>query len=86
MFKNHFKTAWRNLIKSKGYSAINIGGLAVGKAVAMLIGLWVYDKLNYDKYHTNYGVLNKARYSSTSRFSFKVGEGRLPARRPLVIQ
>src|SRR5688572_6316434 len=54
MIKNYFKIAWRNLIKSKGYSAINIGGLAVGMAVAMMIGLWVYDELSYDKYHKNY--------------------------------
>ena len=54
MIKNYFKLAWRNLIKSKGYSAINIGGLAVGMAVAMLIGLWVYDELTFDKYHKNY--------------------------------
>ena|SRR5688572_27798475 len=54
MLKNYFKIAWRNLVKSKGYSAINIGGLAVGMAVAMLIGLWVYDELTFDKYHKNY--------------------------------
>ena len=54
MIKNYFKTAWRNVVKSKGYSAINIGGLAVGMAVAMLIGLWVYDELSFDKYHKNY--------------------------------
>jgi len=54
MIKNYFKTAWRNLIKNKGYSAINIGGLAIGMAVAMLIGLWIWDELNYDKYHKNY--------------------------------
>jgi len=54
MIKNYFKIAWRNLIKNKGYSAINIGGLAVGMAVAMLIGLWVHDELAFDKYHTNY--------------------------------
>ncbi|HMO61784.1 MAG TPA: ABC transporter permease [Ferruginibacter sp.] len=54
MIKNYFKIAWRNLIKSKGYSAINIGGLAVGMAVAMLIGLWVYDELSFDRYHKNY--------------------------------
>ncbi|MDX2048015.1 MAG: ABC transporter permease [Chitinophagaceae bacterium] len=54
MIKNYFKVAWRNLIKSKGYSAINIGGLAMGMAVAMLIGLWVYDELTFDKYHKNY--------------------------------
>jgi putative ABC transport system permease protein len=39
MIKNYFKTAWRNLIKNKGYAVINIGGLAIGMAVAMLIGL-----------------------------------------------
>ncbi|HZI54427.1 MAG TPA: ABC transporter permease, partial [Chitinophagaceae bacterium] len=54
MIRNYFKIAWRNLVKSKGYSAINIGGLAVGMAVAMMIGLWVYDELSYDKYHKNY--------------------------------
>src|SRR5436190_11360476 len=54
MIKNYFKIAWRNLIKSKGYSAINIGGLAVGMAVAILIGLWLYDELSFDKYHKHY--------------------------------
>ena len=54
MIRNYFKVAWRNLVKSKGYSAINIGGLAVGMAVAMLIGLWVYDELTFDRYHKNY--------------------------------
>ena len=54
MIKNYFKIGWRNLVKSKGYSAINIGGLAVGMAVAILIGLWVYDELTFDKYHKNY--------------------------------
>src|SRR6185295_18341882 len=54
MIKNYFKIAWRNLVKSKGYSAINIGGLAVGMAVAMMIGLWVYDELTFDRYHKNY--------------------------------
>ncbi len=54
MFKNYFKIAWRNLVKSKGYSAISIGGLAVGMAVAMLIGLWMYDELTFNEYHENY--------------------------------
>ncbi|MFC3199584.1 ABC transporter permease [Parapedobacter deserti] len=54
MIRNYFKIAWRNLAKSKGYSAINIGGLAVGMAVAMLIGLWIYDELTFDRYHENY--------------------------------
>jgi len=44
MIKNYFKIAWRNLVKSKGYSSINIIGLATGMAVALLIGLWIWMK------------------------------------------
>ncbi|MBS1662552.1 MAG: ABC transporter permease [Bacteroidetes bacterium] len=53
MLKNYFKIAWRNLRKSKLYSAINIIGLATGMAVAMLIGLWIYDELSFDKKGTD---------------------------------
>lgn len=54
MLKNYFKIAWRNLYKNKIYSFINIGGLAVGMGVAILIALWIHDELSYDKYHVNY--------------------------------
>ena len=54
MIKNYLKIAWRNLVKNKGYSAINIGGLAVGMAVAMLIGLWIWDETSANKHHKNY--------------------------------
>lgn len=54
MLLNYIKIAWRNLAKSKAYSAINIGGLAIGMAVTILIGLWIWDELSFDKYHTNY--------------------------------
>src|SRR5688572_1712336 len=60
MIKNYFKVAFRNLIRSKGYSAINIGGLAVGMSVAMLIGLWVCDEISFDKYHKNYNQIAQA--------------------------
>src|ERR1700743_187695 len=49
MIKNYLKIAWRNLIKNRISSIINIGGLAVGMAVAMLIGLWMYSELSFDK-------------------------------------
>ena len=55
MLKNYFKIAFRNLVKQKGYSFINIAGLATGMGVAILIGLWIWDELSYDKYHKNYG-------------------------------
>jgi putative ABC transport system permease protein len=54
MLRNYLKIAFRNLVKNKVYSFINIGGLAVGMAVAMLIGLWMYDELSFDKYHAAY--------------------------------
>ncbi len=54
MLRNYLKIAWRNLIRNKVYSAINIVGLAVGMAVAMLIGLWVWDELSFDKSFANY--------------------------------
>lgn len=54
MFKNYFKTAWRNLVKNRISSLINISGLAAGMAVAMLIGLWIYDELSFNKYHQHY--------------------------------
>ncbi|MDQ6903254.1 MAG: ABC transporter permease [Bacteroidota bacterium] len=57
MFKNYFKIAWRNLIKSKVYSLINILGLATGMAVAMLITLWIWDEVTYNKYHSNHDEL-----------------------------
>ena len=59
MLRNYLKIAFRNLVKSKGYSAINIGGLAVGMAVAMLIGLWVYDEFAFNRYHGNYDRIAK---------------------------
>lgn len=54
MIKNYFKIAWRNILINKSSSAINIGGLSVGMAVAMLIGLWIYNELSFNKYHQNY--------------------------------
>ena len=54
MLRNYLKIAWRNLVKNRTYSLINIVGLSVGMAVAMLIGLWVYDELSVDTYHQNY--------------------------------
>lgn len=52
MFKNYLKTAIRNLVKSKGFSAINIIGLAAGLASCLLIILYVTNELSYDHYNT----------------------------------
>jgi putative ABC transport system permease protein len=53
MFKNYFKIAFRSLYRNKGYSAINIFGLALGLAVCLLITLFVIDELSYDKFNLN---------------------------------
>jgi len=53
MIKNYLKIAFRNLTRQKGYSLINITGLAVGMACAIFILLWAQDELNYDGFHQN---------------------------------
>lgn len=54
MLKNYLKIAWRNILRDKWNSAINIIGLSISMAVVILIGLWLYDELSYNKYHKNY--------------------------------
>lgn len=53
MINNYFKIAWRNLIRNKAFSAINILGLALGMACSLLIMLWVLDERNVDGFHAN---------------------------------
>jgi putative ABC transport system permease protein len=65
MLKNYLKIALRNLLRNKVYSFINIGGLAVGMAVAMLIGLWIYDELSFNKYHKDYDKIAQVMQNQT---------------------
>ena len=51
MLRNFFVVAWRNMVKSKWYSLINTLGLSIGMAVALLIGLWIWDEVSYNHYH-----------------------------------
>jgi putative ABC transport system permease protein len=55
MLRNYFKTALRNLSRNKVYSLINIAGLSIGLACAMLIILYVKDEVSYDRFHSNVG-------------------------------
>jgi putative ABC transport system permease protein len=71
MIKSYFKIAWRNILRSKGYSFINISGLALGMAVAILIGLWMYDELTFNTYHSNYERIAQVMQHQT--FNGKVG-------------
>jgi len=65
MFENYFKVGFRNLLRNKTYSLINISGLAFGMAVAVMIGLWVYDELSFDKYHKNYDRIGRVMRQGT---------------------
>ena len=51
MLNNYLRIGWRNLRRYKMYSSINIGGLAIGLAVGILILVWVQDELSYDRFH-----------------------------------
>lgn len=67
MIKNFFKIAWRGLLRSKGFSAINIAGLVVGMASAILILLWIQNEVSYDQFHEKkdriYEAWNRAEFS-----------------------
>ena len=54
MYKSYLKVGWRNLLRNKGYSIINITGLAIGMMVAILNGLWIWHEFSYNKYFDNY--------------------------------
>jgi len=54
MIRSYLTIAWRSLVKNKGYALINIGGLATGMAVALLIGLYIQDELSWNKNFKNY--------------------------------
>jgi putative ABC transport system permease protein len=71
MIKNYITIALRTLLRNKGYSIINIGGLAAGMTIAILIGLWVYDELSYNKYHANYSRL--ARVMQHQMYNGEIG-------------
>lgn len=65
MFKNYFKIAFRNLLKNKVYSFINISGLAIGMAATMLIGLWIADELNYNNHFKRKATIAQVYQSQT---------------------
>lgn len=81
MFRNSFNIAWRNLVNNKLYSFINIGGLAVGISVCMLILLYVAHEMSFDRFHKNadrivYPVMNLKegeKEVSIDRMSYQTG-------------
>ena len=66
MIRNYLKIAWRNLQRSKAHSFINITGLSVGMAVAVLIGLWIWDEFSFDKNFDHYARIVRLAQHQTS--------------------
>ena len=75
MFKNYFKTAWRNLVKNRFYSAINISGLAIGLAVGIMLLLWVEDELSFDRFHSRADDIYRINSHLGTGSSAQVWEG-----------
>ena len=70
MLRNYFLVAWRSLTKSATYSVLNIVGLALGMACSLLIGLWVYDELTYDRWLPRHEQIHFVRVN----YNFRGGE------------
>jgi len=73
MFRSYILIALRNLRSNRGHSFINIAGLSVGMAVALLIGLWIWDELSFNKYHQHYDRIAQVMLQETR--SGRIGTG-----------
>ncbi len=65
MYKSYFTIGWRNLYKNKVYSVINIGGLAMGMSIAIIIALLIDDELSFNTYHKNYQRVGQVYFHKT---------------------
>jgi ABC-type antimicrobial peptide transport system permease subunit len=81
MLKNYFKIALRNIFRHKTYSFINILGFGIGLACCLLISLWVYDELSFDKFHDDHENIYRAvlhqEYSKNQQMEVAVTPGLL---------
>jgi putative ABC transport system permease protein len=75
MFKTYLKIAWRYLVKNRMHSVINMGGLAIGIAVALLVGLWIRDELSFDTYNKNYKTIAQIARKEISKGEVYISDG-----------
>lgn len=78
MFKNYLKVALRNLLKQKGYSVINILGLAIGMTSCLLIFLYVVDELKFDRFHDKADSIYRLNWDFKSPNNEGLGSGTPP--------
>lgn len=79
MIENYLKVAWRNIIRQKGYSFLNIFGLAVGMTSALFILFWAQDELSFDRFHANAGTLFRVEQNqATGQGKFHVNQTPYP--------
>jgi len=83
MLKNYFLLAVRHLRKNRGYTAINIAGLSIGMAIALVIGLWIADELSFDHYAPNHrrvaqSMLHMHLNNATKKSEFFTGTTIMP--------
>ncbi len=67
MFKNYIKIAFRNMMKQKTFAFINLFGLTTGLACFLLIGLYIFDELTYDRFHKDADSIYRVVESKTSK-------------------
>jgi putative ABC transport system permease protein len=75
MLQNYFKLAWRNLLKNKFYSIINITGLSIGLAVGIVVLLWTQNEFSYDRFHQNAATIYKVNSHLGTGTNAQVWEG-----------
>jgi putative ABC transport system permease protein len=76
MLQNYFKIALRHIIKSKFYAILNISGLAFGLTASFLIGLYIFNEVNFDKFHKNYeNIYHVGLHVKIGSQEFKIASG-----------